>query len=144
MRACERTHLWYPFWTDKTPHLDDPRTRAAEPINEPHFDVWRDDCLLVLKPITGTHFDNLHGDPFARCSRIGFIPHHWKRGSRKDGTAEGQHSPSRTDSYSKRHSQIASKRSCVQESDACALEHCVCAPDGASHVAGITVYDVYI
>ena len=123
MGTCERTHLWYPFWTDKTARLDDPRTCAAEPVNEPHFDVRGDDCLLILKPIPGTHFNNLHGDLFASCSRIGFIPQYGKRGSRENGAGGSQHGPSRAGSYSKRHAQFASKRSCVQESEAYALEH---------------------
>ena len=92
-----RTHLWYPFWTDKAPCFDDLGTRTAEPVNKSYFNIRRDDCLLVLKPIPGTHFNDLHGNPFASCSRIGCIPNHRKRGSRENGAGESQHSPSRAD-----------------------------------------------
>jgi hypothetical protein len=105
-RGVENANLWYPFWTDKTPRLDDSRTCAAEPVDEPYFNIRRDDCLLVLKTIPGSNFNDLHRDPFPSCGRIGVIPHHGNRGSQKKGARGSQHGPRRAESrssYSKRH-----------------------------------------
>src|SRR6267154_6138221 len=83
------SYLWYPLWTDKTACLDYPRTCAAQPVNEPYSDIRRDDCLLILKPIPGTHFDYFHRNSFASRGRMGALPHHGKRGSRLTGNTHG-------------------------------------------------------
>src|SRR5882757_9467131 len=89
------SYLWYPLWTDKTACLDYPRTCAAQPVNEPYFDIRRDDCLLILKPVPRTHFDNFHGNSFASCGGIGALPRHGKGGPRARGS---KHDLSRTKS----------------------------------------------
>ena len=72
------THLGYPLWTDKTACLDNRRACVGEPVDEPYFDFWRDDRLLILKSIPGAHLNDLHRDLFASCGSIGVTPHQWK------------------------------------------------------------------
>lgn len=73
------SHLWYPLSTNQTPCLVYPQTYTAQPVNKPCFDVRRDNCLLILKPIPGTHYDNFHGNNFAGGGRIGALPCHGRQ-----------------------------------------------------------------
>lgn len=121
-----RTHLWYPFWTDKTPYLNDARTCLAEPVDESYFDLRRNDCLLVLKPIPGTNFNDLHRDPFASCGRIGITPHHGKREPRERAVWGSQYGPGRAESYSSYPTRHVSEISESEAMSACiSAEQCV-------------------